>query len=117
MKRLVFSGVLVLLISCTQPSVCEARGGQCQRTDVVCGVGLQFDGFDPSCEPNSKCCLPLNPDSGTPPDAGNTPQCTSEGGTCVPVSMGCAGGHFAAVGTCTTVDQGCCIPGIPDAGH
>jgi hypothetical protein len=61
---------VLLLLGCSQASPCEVRGGRCTRTDFICGSGFVFDGFDPACEPNSKCCLPISGDAGAPPDGG-----------------------------------------------
>jgi hypothetical protein len=80
MKRLVISGAVVLglalLPDCSAgPGSCQASGGRCTRTDIACGANYVFDGYDPSCEPNSKCCLPVvttgECDGGACADAGH----------------------------------------------
>jgi hypothetical protein len=62
-------------------------GGQCTRVDSECRTTEDFVGFDPACEPNSRCCVPKNRD-----DAG------AGGGTAG--TGGGAGGGAADAGTC-----------------
>jgi hypothetical protein len=113
MKGLVFTGWVVLLSSCTQASPCEVRGGRCTRVDVACGVDFVFDGYDPTCEPNSKCCLPASADGGDP-----NPNCAAQAGECADVAIGCPSGRTAGpAGLCTSAEAVCCVPQAVDAGH
>ncbi len=79
--------------SCSVQTPCEAQGGVCTARNVECGATQRFVGYDPACEPMSKCCVPL---SGSPSDAG-----TSCAGVCF------NSGHVCESGT-TRVDGGSC---------
>jgi hypothetical protein len=62
---------VLLTAACARQSVCESGGGRCTATSELCPLNTQFSGYDPECEPLSKCCRPLPGfDAGRVVDAG-----------------------------------------------
>jgi hypothetical protein len=72
-------------------------GGHCSRTDVTCSASEDFVGFDPSCEPNTRCCVPRDAGGAGGGDAGSG---GGAGG-----SSGTGGGGQATA--CSTSDALC----------
>ncbi|MBL8949228.1 MAG: hypothetical protein JNK82_00530 [Myxococcaceae bacterium] len=50
---------MLLTTACARQSACESSGGRCSATSELCPLNTQFTGYDPECEPLSKCCRPL----------------------------------------------------------
>ena len=99
----------LLLVACTQTSPCEVKGGRCTRVDFDCSANQAFAGYDPLCQPNVKCCLPLGAEL---MDSGSTSvSCSGEfKGTCQAVALSCPSNTDAILGTSCGRDQQCCAP-------
>ncbi|MBL8950122.1 MAG: hypothetical protein JNK82_05055 [Myxococcaceae bacterium] len=68
MRRWLF---VLFVAGCTTQSPCETAGGSCMGTNEACPAKTTFSGFDPQCEPKSKCCRPVEGfDAGSKADGG-----------------------------------------------
>ena len=115
--------ILLLVMACARHSPCEAGGGVCMASTESCPADARFTGFDPACEPLSRCCTPIAAkpkappvDAGPPPvDAGPPPvkasgeKCFIDKGECLPR---CTDAHSndGFVNDPCPAGEVCCVP-------